>query len=92
MSTEIVRLPVPEDGVEPLLSHLSGQAYFAQEGLLSHRVFRGADRPEVMLMLEWESRDAAHHAFESEVGQSFVSSLSPMLAGAPDLAFYDSQG
>jgi heme-degrading monooxygenase HmoA len=89
LPTEIVRLPVRPGGQTAVASYLSGQVYFGQPGLRAHRILRAAERAEVALILDWESREAAQAALHSAIGQSFVEGLTPMLAGPPELAYYE---
>jgi hypothetical protein len=85
---EIVRLPVPEGTEGAVVAYLDGNPYFAQEGLVAHRLLVAEDAPEVTLLLDWTTRAAAGPALRSAVGQAFLEGLTPLLAGAPQTAFY----
>jgi hypothetical protein len=86
--TEIVRLPVTPDGADPVLSFMRAHPFFAQEALLSHRFFRTEGEPEVMLILDWSSREEMQVTTDNDLSTNFRAELAPLLAGAPLLAFY----
>jgi quinol monooxygenase YgiN len=86
--TEIVRLPVPAGGSTPVLIFLRDHAFFAQKALLSHRLFRTQGASEVMLILEWKSREEMQATTDNELSTKFRAELAPLLAGTPMLGFY----
>lgn len=89
MPTEIVRLRTEPGGQEALLSYLSDQAYFGQAGLRNHRILKDAAGEEVVLILDWETRQAGPAAIASPVGKAFADGLMPLLAGPPELSYYE---
>jgi quinol monooxygenase YgiN len=91
MPTEIVRLPVAPDVRSRLAGYLQVHPYFRQEGLLGYRILEGAETAEVALVLDWADRAAAERALESPDGRDMLAGLQPLLAGAPDIAFFEAR-
>ncbi len=92
MLTEVIRLPVEADGAEPLLDFMGSHAYFQQDALRSHRLFRNEDEPEVLVIIEWNSRQDMDETSANDLSTQFRAEIAPLLAGAPVLGFYAETG
>jgi quinol monooxygenase YgiN len=88
MLIEVIRLPVTAEGQQPLLDFLEDHPYFAQAGCSSAKRFRADDGAGVLMLIEWDSKDAQHAAVSSAIGKEFLGAVAPLTAGPPDLAFY----
>lgn len=88
MLTEVIRLPVPAGGEQAVLDFLAGHEFFRQEAVHGYRLFQNEDEPQVMVIMEWTSRDGMRTTTDNELSTSFRSELAPLLQGPPTLAFY----
>jgi quinol monooxygenase YgiN len=91
MPTEIVRLPVAPDLRSRLAGFLQAHPYFHTEGLLAYRILEGVEAEEVALVLEWSDRAAAERALQSPDGRDMLDGLGPLLAGEPEIAFFEAR-
>jgi hypothetical protein len=69
-----------------MMAFMRDHPFFGQEALLSHRFFRTEGEPEVMLILDWKSREEMQATTDNELSTRFRADLSPLLGGAPKLA------
>jgi heme-degrading monooxygenase HmoA len=88
MLTEIVRIPVAAENADRVLAYLEGHAFFGQEALVEHRLYRTEDDTEVMVMIRWRSREEMQATTDNALSTAFREELAPLVAGPPTLSFY----
>jgi len=88
--TEFIRISIDKGTSDSFLKTFgsASEPYYAQDGCLSHRMYKVDDDDTLIIgVVEWQDKAAFETALASRTGQTFLAAVGPLMAGQPDMAF-----